>query len=150
MIFDSICNGQRYYSLLPGIQDVFSYVENHLKNPAADGRYDVSDNVYVMVKRYETEPAQNLRYETHQKWVDVQVMIKGTEYMGWKNVDPAQWNDPYDEETDASFHPSMTGDDLKVDAGMFVIFFPEDAHKPGCCADAPQAVEKLVFKVKLP
>lgn len=150
MVFDSIANAHRYYNLLPGIKDVFDYVENHMKNPVENGRYDVSENVYVMVKRYPTEPADKLRYETHKKWVDVQVMINGTEYMGWRSVNPAEWPDPYDPETDASFHPDMTGTDLKVEGGMFVIFFPEDAHKPGYYIHEPEDVEKLVFKVKLP
>jgi YhcH/YjgK/YiaL family protein len=34
-----------------------------------------------------------------------------------------------------------------LDAGMFAVFFPEDAHMPCILADGPEAVKKVVIKI---
>jgi len=46
---------------------------------------------------------------------------------------------------------SLAGDGnfLTVSAGMFVIFFPQDAHMPYLAAAAPGPVRKIVLKVRV-
>jgi YhcH/YjgK/YiaL family protein len=38
---------------------------------------------------------------------------------------------------------------LILQPGMWAIFFPQDAHKPGCAVAAPAVVRKIVVKVLL-
>ena len=38
---------------------------------------------------------------------------------------------------------------LKVEEGMFTIFFPEDLHRPGVKLDQIAKVKKVVVKVKI-
>ena len=38
---------------------------------------------------------------------------------------------------------------LRLEAGTFVILFPQDAHSPACDADGTQNVKKIIGKVKL-
>lgn len=149
MILDGIGNAGRYTSLVAGFDEVFAFVGEQMKNPRPVGKYTLSDNAYVMVKQYETQACDIPRYETHRDWIDVQVMLRGREWMGWREKKPGEFNDEYDAADDISFHPGMTGQDILVEEGQFIVFFPEDAHKPGCFKDAPEEVVKLVFKVRV-
>ena len=56
----------------------------------------------------------------------------------------------YDQANDIAFTQEKTeGQWVPLEAGDFVILFPEDAHRPrGYFADAPEAVEKIVVKVR--
>ena len=51
-----------------------------------------------------------------------------------------------DEEKDLMFLEAE-GDTFLVKEGSFAIFTPEDAHRPGMCADQPQPIRKAVVKV---
>jgi len=33
--------------------------------------------------------------------------------------------------------------------GCYAIFFPEDVHQPGCQMGTPEAVKKIVLKIKV-
>lgn len=149
MILDSVSNGKLYFDILPGMDEVFSFLADCEKEPKSCGTYTISERVYVMVKSYETEPEDHLRYETHEKWADVQVMVKGSEWMGWKSIDKKLYSEPYNSDNDVTFYPDLSGQNIRVDAGEFIVFFPDDAHKPGCMNDEPTSVEKMVFKVRL-
>jgi biofilm protein TabA len=74
-------------------------------------------------------------------------MVSGQERMGVANLRIMQVGE-YVPEKD--FQPmSGIGNYLDVFAGSFVIFFPEDGHMPGLCVNAPEAVRKVVLKVKI-
>ena len=38
---------------------------------------------------------------------------------------------------------------IRLEAGSFVVLFPQDAHAPGCHADEAAPVKKIVGKVLL-
>ena len=50
----------------------------------------------------------------------------------------------------ATFYARVVGDSM-IDAGInegdIVVTPPEDAHKPGCCEDAPAPLKKICVKV---
>ena len=49
----------------------------------------------------------------------------------------------------ALYSNNVTGEAFLMTPGRFAIVFPADAHMPGVCVDAPQAVKKAVFKIKV-
>ena len=57
---------------------------------------------------------------------------------------------PYNPERDVTFYEDYDKATVGVvEAGMYGIFFPWDAHKPGLAFDGnPDAVKKIVVKVK--
>ena len=38
---------------------------------------------------------------------------------------------------------------VRLEAGSFVVLFPQDAHSPACYADGKQTVKKIIGKVKV-
>ena len=153
MIIDSIENATQYEKLLPGIAKAMKILNNKLLRLAhkPDGRYEIdSDNLFFIIQRYTTKPIEQGRLEAHQKYIDVQYVVSGKEMIGYAPTGSLEIDTPYDKETDASFYKKTDHiTHLKLTSGMFSIFYPVDAHMPGCQFDGPAQVHKVVVKIRV-
>ena len=113
-----------------------------------DGWYDLGEGVRASVQRYETSPAEDLSFETHERFYDVQYVVEGQEYMGVASRDGLKVKTPYDADNDVTFYedPDLPGQVL-LRKGEYIILAPEDAHKPRCATGEPAPVVKIVVKV---
>jgi YhcH/YjgK/YiaL family protein len=102
--------------------------------------------VYAMIQAYDTKPRAKGFWEAHRRYIDVQYVVQGEELMGYANLAQLTAGE-YEAKSD--FLPLHgQGNFLKLPAGMFTIFTPEDAHMPGIALeDQPQPVKKVVVKV---
>lgn len=114
------------------------------------GRIDLSDDIYITISEYRTKEPEDAFYEAHKKYIDVQYLISGSEYIGiLRDTVLLKEMQPYDEEKDIAFYASDGGTLRKATPGNFFIFFPQDVHRP-CVKDMEQAmVKKLVVKIKV-
>lgn len=114
------------------------------------GNYVVDDDIYYMVQEYETKYPHEARYEAHQKYVDIQYIVKGVERMEFAETSALKVDEPYNPEKDVMFlkEPKVI-DACIVEAGDYRIFYPEDAHRPGLCVDKPAKVKKILAKVRI-
>ncbi|MBQ3210024.1 MAG: YhcH/YjgK/YiaL family protein [Oscillospiraceae bacterium] len=150
MILDLLENSGYYSAQNPGLELAFDFLRKHSESPFPAGRYDLDgDNVYAMVSGYETQPYENIAYESHRSYIDVQYVRSGREYLYWALMDDSTVKVPYDEKGDVCFFPDMEGTALPLDKGSFIVLYPEDIHKPRCIAGCPTQVEKVVIKVRL-
>ena len=78
MIKDKLLNSSAYYNLSERIKIGLFWLENtDLKN-IADGKYLIDgDNVYASVQTYDTK--DDVKYESHRRYIDIQYMIDGEE-----------------------------------------------------------------------
>ena len=87
------------------------------------------------------------KFECHNKNIDIQLCIRGTEQIGWK---PRQeCRDPkgeYNDEKDVQFYNDAPDMFFQLTDGQFAIFFPEDVHAPMI---GDSEIKKLVIKVKI-
>jgi len=113
-----------------------------------EGWIELTDGVRASVQHYRTSPAETLQFETHEQYFDVQYLVCGTEKLGCRSRDGLTETAPYDPANDITFYqePALGGEVL-LNSGEFVIFAPEDAHKPRCAAGEPMDVIKIVVKV---
>lgn len=115
-------------------------------------RYEVDDvNVYATFYDVALQPPETLSFETHTHYADIQLIVDGCEGM-W--VAPASAGltirTPYEEERDVTFYEEPAqSTELAVTPRHFVVFLPEDAHKPSCQTGASTHALKLVVKVKI-
>ena len=114
------------------------------------GKYIVDEDIFYMVQEYETKYPEQGRYEAHQKYVDIQYIIKGVERMEFADTPKLKVVEKYNPEKDVVFFADpKNADGFIVEAGDYRIFYPEDAHKPGLCVGDPAKVKKIVVKVKI-
>lgn len=107
------------------------------------------DHVYISVDEYTTKNPEDTKFESHKKYLDIQHVIKGVEVIGLTTLDKAEVTQPYDESKDIIFYKSEAGDYLKATPDNFLVFFPDDAHRPGMRADTNSVVKKIVVKIML-
>lgn len=103
------------------------------------------------IDEYQTQPADERRFEAHEQYMDVQVMLDGVERQDISvstDLVPAV---PYSLEKDIVFFQTPeTFATVRLEPGTFVVYFPQDAHRPSCAADGvPASVRKVCMKIKV-
>lgn len=130
---------------------VFDFLENSLDTLTANlGAINLSDDVFYSVATYNTKLQDDLKYESHKKYIDLQYVMSGKEYIGLifdrSRLDIVE---PYIEDKDYELYASTCGDKILADSSKFFLFFLEDNHMPCIQVDGSEEVKKLVIKIKI-
>ncbi len=151
MILDQTANACLYAAISPGIGRVLEMLQDTDLMDRADGRYEIDgSNLFCLVQTYTTRTADQCKLETHERYIDLQWMVRGEEAIGHCHPEGLEIQQPYDAELDRTFyHPREGMSEIRLQAGMFAIFFPHDAHQPCLQADGPGEVRKIVFKIRV-
>jgi len=114
-------------------------------------RYEIDgDNVYALVSEYLTKNEEDARYEAHQKYIDIQYVISGSEQIGIAPLSQKkEVLEPYNTVNDIEFLTVTGGENRQASPDRFFIFFPDDAHRPGMKDGENSLVKKIVVKVKV-
>jgi YhcH/YjgK/YiaL family protein len=150
MISDTLKSANLYEPSHSRFAAGFDYLR---KLPAgiADGRYEIDgDRLFALVQSYTTAPAATKKFEHHRKYADIQYVISGEEIIEHVALDGLAVETPYDATKDYGLvrDPALRSS-VVLTPGTWAIYFPQDAHKPGCAISAPTAVRKVVVKVLL-
>lgn len=159
MIHDSLGrSAERYYALHPLFRQAFEYIDSHLDELAdtnSDGKYAIQgEDLFVMVGSHTLRRAEEAVLEAHDRYIDLQVMIAGSESFGW--AQRAACTEPrgtFDTASDIGFYNDSPTSLVTALAGEFVIFFPEDAHAPlirpeGVAGGSRKAIVKIRVDAK--
>lgn len=145
MIIDKLVNADKYINLHKDFKLVFDFIKNNDLSSMECGRHELrGSEVFFNLQEYETKPVQKL--EAHKKYIDIQVVVNGEEYMGYTNIETTTVSENYEEAKDVMFLNGKV-DKLKADNTMFLIFTPDDAHMPALCVESPKQVKKAIFKI---
>ena len=149
MIFDKVENTNLYKGISKNFDIVFDFIAKTDFTKLESGKYKVpSTEMKYELSRYKTKPLAQGRLETHKKFIDVQVLVKGHETMGTQPLSKTmKVTQDYSEETDVMFYAeSETTTFVNMNDGTFCVFYPSDMHLP-CCSDDQGDVIKVVVKV---
>ena len=147
MIFDKVENISLYRGMHAGIDQAIDLIKSNHFDEAELGKTVIDgDNLFYLVQAYETKSASETKLETHNRYIDIQFMVKGDEMMGFANKSELTVLTEYDDTSDIQFFEGKYLP-LLVKEGYFAIFFPNDAHKPGNSVESPKQVKKIVFKI---
>jgi len=150
MILDSLINIHRYKDLG---DDIYAGLE-YLITVDADvsiGEYKISQNVKAIVSEYSTKIQNNERYEAHRHTIDIQYPIVGTELVQWSPLHDMVVCTNYDVKNDRTYYenPGYKMDCI-IGAGVFAIYFPEDAHNPQHASNnLEDVIKKITVKIDL-
>lgn len=147
MIYDHIKNIGLYKGLTPAIDLSLDYVAGVTPEVATD-THPLGLGVKAVVSEYVTRPTNELGYEAHRRYIDIQFAVIGTELVRCKPLAQVSETIPYDEAGDAARYADCPGIDTVIGDGCFLLVFPEDAHEPGLAPGrGPGKVKKVVMKV---
>ena len=101
-----------------------------------------------MVQEYDSRKIEDCKLEAHRKYIDIQFIVSGEEQIGVNLLKDQPSMNGYNENNDIIF---FEGDSslVKMEAGMFAIFYPDDLHMPGVKVDQSLKVKKVVVKVQV-
>lgn len=150
MIIDKIENAKAYKGLGENLLKALDIIATEDFTAKEDGEYEVrGDEIYYSVSRYKTKPLDQSKFESHQKYIDVQFIAEGCEMLGYTPTTDLDSDCDYNSENDITFFP-VPDNFTKVNfsKGMFAILYPEDGHMPCVENSKSENVCKVVFKVK--
>ena len=149
MIFDTLSHASLYESIHPSFAAAFAFLKEHAEDDLPVGRYEICDGVYAMVQKVDLIPADQGKWEAHEKYIDIQYIKTGTEGIGAAQTDSLTITVPYDPEKDVCFGTGE-GTVCRVHAGEYLILWPHDAHMPmlQVCGNVPSVI-KIVVKVRV-
>ena len=150
MIVDVLKNAETYYGVHPRFAKSFETIKEFIKNPKPDGKYEIDGkNIFVIVSSYKTAPNDNISWEAHDRYIDIQCLLKGKEIQWGINRDGLEVTDPMDTSKDVGFFKfDGRGTPAYLEPETFAVFFPEDAHIPGCMAGEPTDNQRIIVKIR--
>ena len=104
--------------------------------------------VYATRFTYQTLPEEETFFEAHRKYLDIHLMLRGSERV---EIAPPECLTEFDrvEENDFYAYRGEGHYKLVLSPGDFLVVFPGDAHRIKTQVDGPQEVAKAIFKVKI-
>jgi biofilm protein TabA len=150
MILDILSHRGRYRGIGSGIERALDYLAKTDFAALEDGKHPIeTDEIYALVMSYDTEPESARSFEAHRRYLDVQCILSGREFIYWAPMEELTPKGEYSDEKDIVFLSGEARARLQLTPGSFAVFYPEDAHKPNCAWDGPQTMRKVVVKVRI-
>lgn len=160
-LFGSLATVRAQASRTPGFNTAFDYVEELLRagssiqqraRAVAWGeavKVDLPGDAFVMEQAYESKLRADAFFESHRKYIDVQVILDGEELMEVADIARMKQRQPYNADRDLIvYEDSSDASLLRVFPGQIAIFFPSDAHMPTLrIRHEAMPVRKCVVKV---
>jgi len=147
MILDTIENSDRYTSLHKGFVKAFEFLKRTNLKELPTGTYEIDSNlIYAMISIEQGRSIDKAKLEIHERYIDIQFIISGTDTMGWKAKKSCiSSSGDYNQNNDVQFFEDTPASFIAVRSNSFAIFFPEDAHMP---LISDKKLHKVVIKVK--
>ncbi|TLX76562.1 DUF386 domain-containing protein [Labilibacter sediminis] len=147
MIVDSLENIKHYRHLSERIKKGFEFIEEIDFETIEPGKYNVDgDNIFAIVSEYNTKEHKDAKPEAHERYLDIQYVVKGEELIGYAPLEDQEVMINYDADKDLVFYKAETSL-VKLNEGMFAVFFPTDIHAPGMKIEESKPVKKVVVKI---
>jgi biofilm protein TabA len=150
MIIGRISDATAQRSVLPGaIVRALEALRKVDLGALAPGRYEIEgDELFYLVQDLDLRTMEESRVEAHRKYADIQIPFSAVERYGFAlQPDLAPVDDQF-ESKDLAFYPTPARESF-IDAvpGTYLVFLPEELHRPCVIADGPQKIRKAVVKV---
>jgi YhcH/YjgK/YiaL family protein len=126
----------------------YNFLKSNDLSQMPTGRYDLTPKgTYATVTDYQTKEHETAKYEAHRKYIDIQYVAYGEEYIDILPLSEIKEEAEYDAEKDIVFYNGHLRKRLKATNKEIFVFFPEDAHKPCLKIDTVKPVRKIVVKI---
>ena len=160
-LFGQIPLVKKQITLSAGFVTAFDYVAGMLV-PDSPGRrrieglaagasekIELPGGVFAIDQVYYTKPRAEGFFESHKKYIDVQVVVEGVEEMEVADISHLSVSEPYLAEKDLiKYADTGAASILRLGVGAAAVFYPTDGHMTTLqLADGSKLVRKTVVKV---
>uniref|UniRef100_UPI004056A97B YhcH/YjgK/YiaL family protein n=1 Tax=Alistipes sp. TaxID=1872444 RepID=UPI004056A97B len=148
MIVDSLKNAHLYYTVAPRLKEAFEALAQFDLESLAPGKYEIrGEEIFLNLVERELKSKQEAKLEVHDKYIDVQIVLRGQEGFGWsERADMKLPQSEFNQEKDIQFFDDQPQTYYTLREGQFTILLPEDSHAP-LVGEGP--IRKAIIKVML-
>ena len=148
MIFDSLDNIRAYFNFKEFSPILDRITSLDLCSP--NGNIDIGEGNYIKVMTDKTRIHSEI-IESHQKEVDIQILLKGSELIKVYDTNEVEVKTQYNPEIDCQFYsnPGNAHNQLFLKKGYFAVFYPQDIHNPLSAVDKVEELKKIAVKLNL-
>ena len=148
MLYDSLAEIGRYTGISPHLDKAIHFIRTHDLAALPLGRTEVDgDNVFVNVMEANAIPGEGRGFETHARYMDIQIDLEGTELCQSAQGELRE-SEPYDPQRDIAIWEGDATSTVVLGPGRFVLYFAGEAHKPSIRHGEEARLKKAVFKVR--
>jgi len=155
MILCHIDDVSQYETLNSGFKFAFDYLKNLKASDIENvsGQRLQGNQIFLNQGVLQAEPVSENEVtvmESHQKYIDVQYVLKGQNRMGWTPLNALQGKGngyhPLEDDLDGDYelYDAVPQTWFATPPGTIAIFFPEDVHIP---LNGNEEIVKVVIKV---
>ena len=148
MIYDTLDNLGQYSGIAPeAVAMLLKKLPEFSAASPAGKTVLIENKLFILIQHNVTRPASDGKIETHNDFADLQMLLDGSELIGYAPTAGLETLVPYQPEADYTLYaadPTVTSL-LPLKPGNFAIFLPEEGHMPGCGDGTP--VVKAVIKI---
>jgi biofilm protein TabA len=139
----------RSYKKLRALEPAFVFLQSASVESKAPGRYAIDgERISATVVEDNTIAVETAQFEEHRKYIDVHYLVRGKEMIGSANPANLREKKPYSPEIEAALYERPAKyRRLMLKPGEFTVFFPGQAHMPGCYVDKSEQIRKVVVKI---
>lgn len=149
MVIGNIENTQDYGMLEERVSACIAWAKELDLMELSTGTHKIDgERMFVNIVEYETTTPEARFWEAHKHYLDVHLMLRGTEQIDLNFIKNMELKD-FEEETD--FLP-MEGEkkvSVVLEAGDYLVCYPGDGHRTGVAVKEPVKLKKAIFKVQI-
>lgn len=147
MLYDRLDNLEQYTGLFENLDTCIEWIMENGLDDLPMGRTEIQgENIYVNVMECPAAEDSAVDFETHSKYMDLQIVLDGSQLFQVA-LEDVEETEAYNEEKDYALYkgtPSCAG---VLDPERFAVFMVEEAHKSNIrTADCESSI-KAVFKI---
>lgn len=147
MIYCKISELPRYISCSTNMKKAIEFIMTHDLNELPFGKTIIDgDKIFINKSRVESKTSEFLKYESHKKYIDIQIDLEGDETV-FMNNGTCDCIVPYKEADDYALYnyyvPDLT---VNLNKNYCLIIFPGEIHMP-CIKNKAKSLIKCVLKV---
>lgn len=149
MIYGNVHETQGSYALHDILKQALEYLAATDMTDLEFGVHHPHEHFLVQVIDMTTRDHSETRAELHRRNLDIHLSLEGSETVYYSSRrDGADICEDHLAERDIAFL-DQTGSEVEIPlcAGDFVVFFPGEVHRPGCCKGQAARIRKIVVKI---
>ncbi len=98
---------------------------------------------------YETGSLDLSKFENHKKYIDIHLMVEGSEIIGLNEESNLNKLTEYHQENDFQLFSGVAKEEIVLHQGEFLLLFPDEIHATGGMLTEEVKVKKIVYKVPI-
>ena len=113
-------------------------------------KVELSGEIFAIEQSYNTKLREDCFFESHIKYIDMQLILKGEEIIEIANIEDLQQTEVYNKDHDyCKYGTNIESSKVLLKEGSVAILFPNDGHMPAIQVKNAYKIFKTVVKVPI-